>query len=173
MDPGAGKSHKLTVSAVANRLTFELESLGFVLTNAHPLRLAKSINDQSEVFVYPGVRKEGADIRIDPVIGVENTILRQRLLAIDKRWEGSTRVCHMYLGLKAGWNRFFVRTEQELDNAAYQIVRAVVEIGLPMMSAYDTLDKAKQLFRDDLDHSEGAAVAVLFPKDKLRLIETH
>ncbi len=196
MKPSIGEPRKLTVSVVARRLTSELESLGFVLTKEGPsaaarrmtsqreslglvlpktryLKLVKKINDQTEVFVHPGVQKRGADILVDPVIGVENTILRERLLAMDQRWEGSTRVCHAHLGLKASWDHLYVRTEQELDGAASQVVKAVVEIGLPMMSAYDTLDKARQLFRDDLDRTKPVRVAVLFAKEKLKLIEAH
>jgi hypothetical protein len=189
-----GKSHRLTASVVARRLRAELEALGFVLTKeqpsaaaqrmmselkshgvvppaARPLKLVRKINDQSEVFIYPGVQKKGASILIDPVIGLENTILRERALAMG--WDGSTRVCHAHLGLKASWDRFYVQTEQELDAATTQVVKAVVEIGLPMMSAYDTLDKVRQLFRDELDRTKQVRVAVLFAEQKLKLIEAH
>jgi len=168
-----GKPHWLTVSAAAHRLTSELAALGFVVTKARPLRLVRKINDETEVFVYPGVRKRGTDILVDPVIGVENTILRERLLAFDPRRKGATRVCHAYLGLLASWGRFYVRTELELDDAASQVAKAVVEIGLPIMSAYDTLDKVRELFREDLARTNRVKVAVLFAQEKLRLIEVH
>jgi hypothetical protein len=143
------------------------------VTKARSLRLIRKINDRTEVFVHPGVRKRGADILVDPVIGVENTILCGRLLAFDPRREGSTSVCHAYLGLLASWGQFYVRTEQDLDDAASQVVKAVVEIGLPIMSAYDTLDKVRRLFREDLARTKRVKVAVLFADEKLRLIEAH
>jgi hypothetical protein len=67
----------------------------------------------------------------------------------------------------------YVQTEQELDAAVPQVVKAVVEIGLPIMSVYDTLDKVRQLFREELARTNRVKVAVLFPEDKLRLIEAH
>jgi hypothetical protein len=173
MKPDVDKPHRLTVSAVSYRLTSELEALGFVVTKVRSLRLVKKINDQTEVFIHPGVRKRGTDILVDPVIGVENTILRERLLAFDPRRKGSTRVCHAYLGLLASWGRFYVQTEQQLDDAACQVVKAVVEIGLPIMSAYDTLDKVRELLREDLARTNRVKVAVLFAREKLRLIEAH
>ena len=55
-----------------------------------------------------------------------------------------------------------MRTEPELDYAVFQVVKAVIEIGLPIMSAYDTLDKVRHLFREDLARSKRVKVAVLF-----------
>jgi hypothetical protein len=173
MGPDEGKSHRLTVSIVAHRLRSELEALGFAVARGRHLRLVKKINDQTEVFIYPGVRKRGADILVDPVIGVENIVLREAILASDPRLEPSTRVCHAYLGLLSSWGRFYVRTEQELVDAASQVVKAVVEIGLLIMSAYDTLEKVRRLFREELARTNRVKVAVLFAEDKLKLIEAH
>lgn len=162
-----------TVSVVVKRLTRELETLGFEVVKARQPKLIKKINDETEIFIYPGARRRGKDILIDPMIGVENTILRERLIAIDPRWEGSSRVCHVYLGVKASWGQFYVRTEQELDFAALQVVKAVVEVGIPLMSKYDSLEKVRELFRNSLDHPEKVDVAVLFEKEKIRLLVTH
>jgi hypothetical protein len=41
------------------------------------------------------------------------------------------------------------------------------------MSGYDTLDKVRQLFRDDLARTGGVRVAVLFPEKKLTVLEEH
>jgi hypothetical protein len=153
-------------------LASRLQTIGFVVKKERRLKLVRQVNDQTEVFVYPGVQRRGADILIDPVIGVENTILRERMLAMDPRWEGSTRVCHVYLGLKASWGEFYVRTDQEMEDAASQVVKGVIEVGLPLMSAYDTLDKVRKLFQDAVAGRQ-VDVAVLFEKEKLKLIEAH
>ena len=164
-------STKEPPSAAAQRMVSELKSHGVALPTARSLKLVRKINEQSEVFIYPGVRKKGAGILVDPVIGLENTILRERLVAIG--WDGSTSVCHVYLGLKASWGQFPVQTEPELDRAASEFIKAVVEVGLPMMREFDTLDKVRQLFRNDLDATKQVNVAVLFAEEKLKVIEGH
>ena len=170
---GASES-KLSVAVVERRLTSELEPLGFVLAKSRSLKLVKAINDDTEVFLYPGVMRSGADVRIDPVIGVDNVTLRERLLAADRqRWRGSYSVCHVYLGILASWSRFFVGTSGELDRAVAEIVKSVIEVGLPIMSEFDTLEKVKRLFRDELARTKVAKVVVLFTKEKLAQIETH
>jgi hypothetical protein len=165
---------RLTVAAVERRLTSELEPLGFVSVKSRSLKLVKPINNDTEVFLYAGAMRDGAEVRIDPVIGVDNVTLRERLLTTDRqRWKGSYRVCHAGLGILASWNRFFVGTSAELDRAAAQIVKSVIEVGLPIMSEFDTLDKVRRLFRDELANNKQAKVVVLFAKEKLAQIEAH
>jgi hypothetical protein len=123
--------------------------------------------------LHPGVRRRGKDIVVDPVIGVENVTLRERLLSADKRWEGSTSVCHVYLGILASWNRFYLRTDDQLDDAAKQIIRSVIDVGLPVMSEYDTLDKVRKLFQEDIAHTKRSKIVVLFAPQKLELIDLH
>jgi hypothetical protein len=77
------------------------------------------------------------------------------------------------LGLLASWGQFYVRTEPELDHGASQVVKAVIEVGLPIMGAYDTLGKVRQLFRDDLAGTKRVRVAALFAQEKLRVIDSH
>ncbi|MGX4805327.1 hypothetical protein [Bradyrhizobium guangdongense] len=166
---------ELTVSIAEQRLTNELQALGFIARTdqgKRQLKMVKNLNSQTEIFIYPGVRRRGSDVLIDPVMGVENVSLRERLLALDQRWEGSTRVCHVYLGLKASWGRFYIRTDTDLNDAASKVVKAIVEIGVPLLSAYDTLDKVRKLFQDELEGRK-VDVAVLFAEEKLAVIGVH
>lgn len=166
---------KLTITAVSERLVRELGGIGFSLVQARQPKLAININDQTKVFLYPGVSRDGARIRVDPVIGVINVHLRDRLLASDpKRWRGKTRVCHAYLGILASWNVLYLETTDQLDGAVDTIVESVTGIGLPRMSAFDTLDKVKDLLRDPrAPHFPQPRVAVLFQKDKLAVLQEH
>jgi hypothetical protein len=168
MTSEAALESKLTVAAVAHRLTSEMELLGFAPIKAKSLKLVKMINDDTGVFLHPGVMRTGADVRVDPVIGIDNVTLRERLLALDRqRWRGSASVCHAYLGILASWSRFYLRTGDQLDYAAAQIVKSVIDIGLPIMSEFDSLDKVRQLFHDELTGTKRAKVVVLFAKEKL------
>ena len=167
----AGK--KLTVATVAARLTSELERLGFVRVKAKTLKLVKKINDETEIFIHPGASRHRGEVFVDPIIGVENTILRARLLSLDDSLKNSTRVCHALLGMLDTWGHFYVKTEDELEYVASRMARSVVEVGLPIMSEFDTLDKVRKLFHDEVDGTNRSRVVVLFEKQKLRAIETH
>lgn len=136
------------------------------------MKLTNTINDETEVFLYPGVSRDGPYVRIDPVIGVDNVRLRERLLALDaKRWgKGKARVCHVYLGLLDSWGTIYLRTEDELDKAIGTIIRTTVDIGLPRMRDFDTLDKVKDFLRDPWSRP---TVAVLFEKEKLAVLQDH
>jgi hypothetical protein len=68
---------------------------------------------------------------------------------------------------------FYLQTSAELDRAAARLVRTVIEVGLPIMREFDTLDKARRLFRDELAHTKRAKVRVLFAAEKLARIERH
>jgi hypothetical protein len=165
-------SLKLTVNVVRDRLVSELKTVGFALATGRPLKLINKINDETEVFLYPGVFRGGLYVRIDPVIGVDNVRLRERLLALDaKRWgKGAARVCHVYLGLLDSWGTIYRKTEDELDKAVGVIIRTTADIGLPRMRDFDTLDKVKALLRDPWS---AAGVAVLFEKEKLAVLQDH
>jgi hypothetical protein len=171
VDPGK-TSEKLTVATVAARLTSELQKLGFIRVKDRSLKLVKKLNSETEVFLFLGVRRRGVDILVDPVIGVENVKLRERLLRAE--WEGSTRVCHIYLGILGSWDRrLYLKTSEELDDVVATVSRSVSEVGLPTMSAYDSLDKVRKLFRDHLMGTKQVPVAVLFVREKLELIQPH
>jgi len=169
-------SLKLTVNVVRDRLVSELKTVGFTLARGRPLMLINKINDETEVFLYPGVFRRGIYVRIDPVIGVDNVRLRERLLASDaKRWgnEGG-RVCHVYLGLLDSWGTINLKTEDELDKAVGAIIRTTVDIGLPRMRDFDTLDKVNALLRDPWSPAlKRPKVAVLFEKEKLAVLQDH
>ena len=162
-------SLQLTVKVVQDRLVSELKTVGFAVAGH---RLIHKINDETEVFLYPGIHRDGSYVRVDPVIGVDNLRLRERLLALDtKRWgKGAARVCHVYLGLLDSWGTIYLKTEGELDKAVGAIVRTTVDIGLPRMRDFDTLDKVKALLRDPWSQPK---VAVLFEKEKLAVLQDH
>lgn len=169
-------SLKLTVKVVQDRLVSELESVGFALARRRSLKLMNKINDETEVFLHPGVCRDGLYVRIDPVIGVENVRLRERLLALDaKRWgKGAARVGHVYLVLLDWWNTIYVKTEDELDKAVGAIIMTTVDIGLPRMRDFDTLDKVKALLRDPRSPAlKRPRLAVLFEKEKLAVLQDH
>jgi hypothetical protein len=169
-----GFEPKLTVAAVERRLTSELRSLGFVRVKWSCLKLVKAVNADTEVFLYPSAIRVGTEVLIDPFIGVDNVTLRARLLAVDReRWEGLCIVCHAVLAVLASWDRLFVHTNAGLDRAAAQVVRSAIEVGLPIMREFDTLEKVKRLFRDELAGSKKARVAVVFAEEKLAQIERH
>jgi hypothetical protein len=164
----------LTVATVERRLVSELEPLGFVPAKGRVLKLLKAINDDTEIFLYPGAMRSGAVVRVDPVMGVDNVTLRRMLLGADRqRWKGSYSVCHAYLGILASWGNFYLRTSAELDRAVAQTVKSVIEIGLPVMSEFDSLDKVRRLFRDEIARTKKAKVVVLFAEQKLAQIERH
>ncbi len=169
-------SLKLTVNAVQGRLISELKINGFALARGRPLKLIKKINDETEVFLYLGVHRDGHYVRIDPVIGVDNIRLRDRLLALDaKRWgRGAARVCHMYLGLLDAWGTIYLKAEDDVEEAVGAIIRTTVDVGLPRMRDFDTLDKVKALLRDPWSPAlKRPKVAVLFEKEKLAVLQDH
>jgi hypothetical protein len=160
-------ARKLTVAEVRDRLASEVETIGFVRTTSRPLRLIKDINRETEVFLYPGVYRHRTRIRIDPTIGVENGILRDRLLALNvQKWRGCTRVCHLCL------DTIYLGTEDGLDEAAATFRKDVTELGLPMMREFDTLDRVKELLRDPWAPAV-PRVAVLFEREKLAVLQDH
>jgi hypothetical protein len=169
-----GMPPKLTVVTVRDRLVSELKTIDFTPVKAR--KLIHKINDETEVFLYPGVHRDGPYVRVDPVIGVDNVRLRERLLALDaKRWgDGKTRVCHVYLGLLDWWGTIYLKTEDELDKAVGAIIRTTVDIGLPRMRDFDSLDKVKALLRDPWSPAlKRPKVAVLFEKEKLAVLQEH
>jgi hypothetical protein len=161
----------LKVATAAKRLVPALEAIGFKSVRARPRRLIINLNDETEVFLYPDVRRRWGSVFLDAVIGVENLKLQARLLR--SGWEGSTLVCHAYLGMLDSWGRLYVNNDEELEQAVHTVVRSVLEIGLPVMREYDSLDKVRKLFQDDIARKKRVPVAVLFAKEKLERMEEH
>jgi hypothetical protein len=167
-------AQRLTVAVVTKRLVSALEAIGFVRIKGRNPKLVKKLNDETEIFLYPGVSRRGSEIVVDPVIGVENVTLRARLLSADRdRWKGCTRVCHKYLGLMDDWIRLYLKTEDGLDAVASQVVQSVIRFGLPEMSIYGARDKVIKLFEEDLANTKRSTVAVVFAKDKLEALRRH
>jgi hypothetical protein len=164
----------LTVAEIRNRVATELQAaLGFELEKRPRLKLTKRINPETEVFFYPGASKKRGELRLDPVIGVENLVLRERLRS--NGWKGGgTAVCHAYLGMLDSWGHLVVHSEAELDKVATRVVRSVKEVGLPIMMNFDSLDKVVELYEDTLAHHVNKwQVAVLFAKEKLAVLRTN
>jgi hypothetical protein len=164
----------LTVAAIRDRVVTELQAaVGFELKRKRPsLRLIKRINPETEVFFHPGVSKKRAELRLDPVIGIENFVLRERLLSTG--WKGSTSACHAYLGMVDSWGHLVVRTEADLDTVARRIVKSVEEVGLPIMMNFDSSNKVAALCEETLAHHVNKwHVAVIFAKEKLALLRTN
>jgi hypothetical protein len=165
----------LVVDAVVARLVSALKAVQFTPVAGKRLKLMRKLNDETEIFLFPGVRRNGKGIRIDPVIGVENVTLRERLLAVDaNHWEGRTRVCHAYLGLLDSWGEIYLNASSELDAAVERVVKSVLEVGLPRMREFDTLDKVKIFLENPWAPTVSQPrTAVLFEKEKLKVLQNH
>ena len=66
----------------------------------------------------------------------------------------------------------YARVQAELDEAVRLVATSVLEVGLPMMSQYDLLEKIRMLFEDKVD-ARKVGVAVLFAEKKLGLLRDH
>src|ERR1051326_8726063 len=105
----AASQSRLTIPAVNRRLAAELAPLRFVPVSRRPLKLVKAINADTDVFFYPGVMRNGAEVVVDPIIGVDNITL-SRLLAVDGQpWTIGSSVCIAFLGLLTSWGRFICK----------------------------------------------------------------
>jgi hypothetical protein len=133
--------------------------------------MVMQLNDETEVTLYPGVQRRLGSVLIDPVIVLYNTKLSARLL--HSGWKDSLRVCHVYLSMLSSWNRFYVNDDSELEQAIHQVVRSIVEVGLPTMREYDSFGKVRKLFEDDLTRKKRVPVAVLFAEEKLKRMQEH
>jgi len=71
------------------------------------------------------------------------------------------------------WSRLYVNDELELDKAVHLVAGSVVEVGLPIIRGYDSFDKVRKLFEDDIADKKGVPVAVLFAKEKLERMREH
>jgi len=162
---------KLKVATAVKRLVATLETIGFKSIKARTPTMVMNLNDETEVTLYPGVQRHAGSVLIDPVIVLYNTKLNARLLR--SGWKDSSRVCHFYLSMMCSWNRLYVNDEAELDEAVHLVAGSVVDVGLPIISEYDSFDKVRKLFEDDIAHKKRVPVAVLFAKEKLERMREH
>ena len=161
----------LTVAGIRDRIATELQA-SLELKKHRPLKLIKGINPETEIFLYPGVSKKRGELRLVPVIGIENFVLRERLLSTG--WNGDTRACHAYLGMLDSWGHLVVHSEADLDKAATRLVKSIKEVGLPIMMNFDSSDKVAALFAETLAHHVNKwHVAVIFAKEKLAALRTN
>ncbi|WP_035639067.1 hypothetical protein [Bradyrhizobium sp. ORS 375] len=165
------RCHQVTVSEVDRRLISELNLLGFDLAERRPTKMVKKINDLTEIFIFTGVGKKRAEVVVNPIIGVENVLLRERLQSSELGRKHATRVCHAYLGLLASWDQLFLSSREELDGAMSKIVKSVVDVGLPTMREFDSVGAVKLLLQQQIVGANTTKLAVLFAEEKLRAIE--
>lgn len=159
----------VSVAAVSARLQGEFERLGFRVSGRRPLKLVLPLNDETEVFAYPGVNRSGMDVLIDPVLGVDNVRLRERMRRSERPWR-DPRVCHAYLGMLDTWGRFLVRTESDMEAAVRRVMESVVNVGIPALQGFDSLDSVAALLEAKIRNQGPIGIAVLFPEEKLDLL---
>jgi hypothetical protein len=164
----------LKTATVLKQLVSALEAVGFKWKKAYYPKsygLTIVLNDETEVTLFPGVRKHSGSVVIDPVIALYNTKLKARILS--SGWDCEPRVCHAHLGLLDTWDHLCVNNDDELEQAIRQVVRTIIDVGLPIMREYDSVEKVRQLFRDEITRTKRHRVAVLFEKEKLQIMEDH
>lgn len=162
--------HTSLVKNIERAIEAKLIHIGFVRTPAKDLKLVKKINDETEIFLFPGVTAAGERVRIDPVIGVDNVKLRSRMRATNEPWRNTHSVCHVYLGLLGDWNRFYVTDSSEIEVIANAIAETTVEIALPLLEQFDSLEKVCALFRADINRTGTQNLSVGFAREKLALM---
>jgi hypothetical protein len=158
-----------TASEVDRQLAVMLRELGFEKTRSRPPKFTKRLNSDTEIFVFPGVFKHKGHIVIDPIIGVDNLTLRERLLDAHGPLKSANRVCHAPLGLLDSWNKIHVYDGDEISEVVAQVGKSLVKTGIPLMSKFDSLMKVRQLFLDSLENNK-RDVVVLFAREKLELL---
>jgi hypothetical protein len=181
VEPSSKDRSALKVTAATKRLVTALEAIGFKSVKGRTPTLVMNLNDETEVILRPGVRRRSGSVLVDPVIAVNNTKLQARLLRSGGFWttqpgrpqKSPPTVCHAYLGMLDSWGRLYVNNEEELEQAVHTVVRSVLEVGLPVMREYDSLDKARKLFQDGIARKKRPPVAVLFAREKLEGMEEH
>jgi hypothetical protein len=164
----------LKVAAIEKRLAAALETIGFkpVKPRARDV-VVMNLNDESEVTIYLGAWRRYGGVLIDPVMVLHNARLSARLL--HSGWKkNELRVCHFYLCMICPWNSILVKDDAELESAIQTVVQSVIEVGLPIMREYDSYDKVRKLFEDEIAHKKKRfPVAVLFEEKKLRAMTEH
>jgi hypothetical protein len=69
----------LKVPTAAKRLVLALEAIGFKSVKARPGELIITLNNETQVFLYPDVRRRWGSVFLDAVIGINNLKLEARL----------------------------------------------------------------------------------------------
>lgn len=129
------------------------------------------VNAETEIFFYPGVDMVDRQLKVDPVIGVENRSLRRALANRHEALRINSRVCHAYLGLLDAWGHFYVKPTAPHDDLVQQIVKSVETVGLPAMMAFDSVEKVMALLKASIEGNGPPVVAMMFEAEKLAALE--
>lgn len=139
------------------------------------LRFVKHLNEETDIFFYPGISIIGGEVDLNSLAGVENATLR-RLAQTSNNLivaRSNGRVCHKYLaaygyGLTAPL-RFGL--DQPMEEVAEALTDVIERLVLPEMSKYDDVSKVRILFRSYMAGEWNDGVAILEPNVKLRLLQ--
>lgn len=139
------------------------------------VRGVNRINDETEIFVYPGadIVKGVWCVRLSPVIGVENLILRELSRSSGNSFvrNSNGRVCHIDVSSYDDCRTMMVRPQDPGDEAVQHYVDLIEGTALPRMSRYDSTAKVRILFRSYMMGEWNDGVAMLEPQLKLRLLQ--
>lgn len=103
------------------------------------------------------------------MLGVDNVRLREWMRRSEGRWR-DFRVCHVYLGMLDTWGRFRIRTVSDMEAAVRRVMESVVNIGIPALQGFDSLDSVAALLEAKIRNQGPIGIAVLFPEEKLDLL---
>ncbi len=122
----------LRMNEVNGTIGEALKEVGFRRYNRSSTKLVKTINPETQAFIFLGVSRKQSRFFIDPVIGLYNSKLSDRAQFEDESQLGDCRIFSLVLGLRAGWDRLLVDSPEALIDAASAVKKAIVEIGMPI-----------------------------------------
>lgn len=159
-------SGDITVKTVSGALAESLARDGFVEVKRRPLKLMKSTNPETDIFVFPNVERGRDGVFVDPIMGVYNGRLRQRAEVAGKHHLADYRVCTMSLCLRMEPGYILIPSSSNIADACELVVRVVNEIGMPLLAQYDSLPRIRQLLLDDLavPRKSPSGLSILYPK---------
>jgi len=164
---------RFTPTAIKKLLAEKFAAVGFTPTWNGRRRIVRPVNPETEAFIYLDVRRRSRRIVIDAMVGIDSVPLRT-VLARTGGDVGRSRVCFVLVGFKAGWGELVIRDDasrEELEPWFDRIVDDALNIALPLVLRYDSLEKACQLFRVASDPRVIKSVAVVSEHMKLPLAE--
>jgi hypothetical protein len=152
-------------------LTARLEKAGFVRCLGQVPKMSVQLNEESFLFIFPGVQIKQGVVIVDPVVGITNTKLESALSHEAGPWGNDYRVCHIYLGSVSGWGQLAITNELQIPQAVEQISQSLQKTAFPILKKYDSTDGVCRLFRDDAKGITPSGVAVLFAAQKLLALD--
>lgn len=137
-------------------------------------RTVKRLNDETDIFLYPGVDiYRGHFVKVSPVIGVENSVLRERTRNSGNSLlhNSNGRVCHLLVNSLAEREFSLLRPGDPMEDILLCSTDLIERKALPIMCKYDSTSKVRMLFRSHRlgEHNDG--VAILGGQEKLRVLQ--